>query len=143
MNYLFSIVLLLSTLVAQNQNLPDEFYQIPETVRAKATLIVSGTYGKGRGPCILRPDGTRAWMLESWFQVKEVYLGKVGGKSIYINSASLPKTQEVSEKLEVGRSYLVLLRPSEESVKAIAAGGHVTVWDALSDEEIIAIVELK
>jgi hypothetical protein len=28
-------------------------------------------------------------------------------------------------------------------MKLIEAGGHVPFWDALSDEEIIAIVELK
>ena len=41
------------------------------------------------------------------------------------------------------RKYLALLRPSEESMKAIRAGEYVPVWDALADEEIIAIVELK
>jgi hypothetical protein len=83
------------------------------------------------------------WALESWFQVTKVYLGKVGGKSIYINSAMLPGTKEVSEKLERGRNYLILLQPSEESMKAIEAGKRVPVWDALHGEEIIAIVELK
>lgn len=143
MNYLFSIAMLLLTLAPQNQKLPVEFYQIPAHVRAEATVIVSGTYGQGRSPCIFRPDGSRIWALESWFQLKEVYLGKVGGKYIYINSAELPKTEEVSEKLKVGRSYLILLRPSEESMKVITAGKRVPVWDALSKEEIIAIVELK
>lgn len=82
-------------------------------------------------------------MLESWFQIRKVYQGKVGGKSIYINSAMLPKTEEVSEKLKVGRGYLILLRPSEESMKVIKAGEYVPVWDALHSEEIIAIVGLK
>lgn len=88
------------------------------------------------------PDGTRRWALESWFNVKTVYRGKVGSKSIYLNSRS-PKINGESIKLEVGRDYLVLLRPNEESMKVIKEGKVVPVWDALQDEEIVAIVELK
>jgi hypothetical protein len=143
MNYLISVAALLVFLVPQDQKLPDEFYQIPEHVRAQATVIVTGTYARGRSPCIFRPDGSRVWALESRFQVTKVYQGKVGGKSIYFNSAMLPKTEYVSAKLEVGRNYLVILRPNAESMKIIKAGEYIPVWDALSDEEIIAIVELK
>jgi hypothetical protein len=147
MNYLISIAMLLLILDPQNQKLPDEFDQIPEHVRAEATIIVTGKYAQGRSPCIFMPDGSRRWALESWFQVTKVYRGKVGGKVggkfIYINSAMLPKTKEVSEDLEVGHNYLVLLRPSEESMKVIKSGEHFPVWDALHGEEIIAVVELK
>jgi len=143
MNYHLLMVALLLALVLRNQELPGEFYRIPEHVRDKATIVVSGTYGRGRSPCILRPDGTRVWFLESWFKLTKVYRGKVGGKYIYFNSAMLPKSAEVSDDLEVGRAYLVLLRPSEESMKAIRAGDYVPVGDALNDEEIVAIVELK
>ena len=142
MNHLFSMVLLLM-LVPQNQNLTDAFHQLPEQIREKATVIVTGTYGEGRSPCIYIGGGTRVWALESWFKVKKVYRGKVGGKSIYINSRVSPKIDDVSVKLEVGRHYLVLLRPNEESMKVIKAGEYVPVWDALHGEEIIAIVELK
>jgi hypothetical protein len=142
MNYLFSMALLV-LLAPQNQRLPDAFYQLPEQVRAEATVIVTGTYAQGRSPCIFMPDGSRRWALESWFQATKVYRGKVGGKSIYINSAMLPKTKEVSGKLEVGHDYLVLLRPGEESMKVIKAGEYVPVWDALQGEEITAVVELK
>jgi len=141
MKYLLSMALLL--LAPQDQRLPDAFYQLPEQVREKATLIITGTYGEGRSPCIFMPDGSRRWALVSWFNVTKVYRGKVGGKSISINSAMLPKTEDVSGKLEVGHKYLVLLRPNDESMKLIKAGGHVPFWEALSDEEIIAIAELK
>jgi len=140
MKYLFFMALLLAP---QNQHLPDAFYRLPEQVREKATLIVAGTYGEGRSPCIFMPDGSRRWALESRFQITKVYRGEVGGKSIYINSAMSPKAKGVGGELEVGRKYLVLLRPGDESMKLIKAGGHVPFWDALSDEEIIAIVELK
>lgn len=141
MNHLLSMVLLL-TLVPQNQNLPDAFHQLPEQVKEKATVIVTGTYGEGRGPCMYLPDGSRRWALESWLNVKTVYRGKVGSKSIHLNSRS-PKINGESVKLEVGRDYLVLLRPNEESMKVIKEGKYVPVWDALQDEEILAIVELE
>jgi hypothetical protein len=143
MNYHLLIATLLLALAPQNQDLPSEFYRIPEPVRAQATVIVTGTYAQGRSPCIPMPDGSRVWALESRFEVTKVYRGKVGGKSIYINSAMLPKAEEVSEKLEIGGGYLILLRPSEESIKVIEAGEYVPVWDALHGEEVIAIVGLK
>lgn len=142
MNSLFSIVLLLM-LVPQNQKLPDAFHRLPEQIREKATVIVTGTYGEGRSPCIFMPDGSRVWALESWFNVKKVYQGEVGGKTVYINSRVSPKINDVSVKLEVGRNYLVLLRPNEESMKVLKAGEYVPVWDALHSEEIIAIVKLR
>ena len=141
MDHLFCFVLLL-LLVPQSQKLPHAFQQLPEQVREKATVIFTGTYREGRSPCIFMPDGSRRRALESRFQVKKVYRGKVGGKTIYLNSRS-PKLDEVSVKLEAGRDYLVLLRPNEESMKVIKAGEYVPVWDALGDKEIIAIVELK
>ena len=142
MNHLFSMVLLLM-LVPQNQKLPDAFHQLPEEVREKATVIFTGTYGEGRGPCQFLPDGSRRWALEPYFNVKKVYRGKVGGKTIHINSRVSPKINDVSVNLEDGRVYLVLLRPNEKSMKVIKAGEYVPVWDAPHGEEIIAIVELK
>ncbi|HXD34989.1 MAG TPA: hypothetical protein VN643_27965 [Pyrinomonadaceae bacterium] len=128
-------------LVPQNQKLPDAFDQLPEEVGEQATIILTGTYAEGRGPCIFMPDGSRRWALESWFNVKKVYRGKVGGKTIHINSRVSAKMNDVSVKLEVGQDYLVLLRPNEESMKAIKAGEYVPAWEALHGEEIIAIVK--
>lgn len=143
MNHLLSLTMLLLMPVSQNQDLPAAFDQLPVEVREKATIVATGTYGQGRGPCIMRPDGLRVWALESWFRISKVYRGKVGGKSIYINSSMLPKNEYVSPKLEVGRKYLVLLRPNNESEKALTKGEYVPVWDAISDEEIIALVPLE
>jgi hypothetical protein len=133
---------LLLIFTSQEQNLPDAFHKLPEQVKANATLIVTGTYAEGRGPCLFMPDGSRRWALESWFRIKKVYRGQVSGKSVYIKRM-LPKTEDASVRLIVGREYLVLMRPNEESMKAIKAGNYVPAWDALDDEEIIAIVELK
>jgi hypothetical protein len=143
MNHLVSLAILSLMLVPQRQELPEEFYQLPEHVRAEATVIIAGTYAQERSPCIFMPDGSRRWALESWFNVSKVYRGKVGGKSIHITSVRSPEAKDVSEKLKVGHKYLVLLRPDDESMKLIKAGGHVPFWNALRDEEIITVVELK
>lgn len=143
MNYLSSVALLLFMVAPQHQNLPDAFHKLPEPVRAKATLIVTGTYARGRGPCIFMPDGSRRWALESWFRITKVYRGEVGGKSISIKSSVSLKSEGTRTELEVRREYLVLLRPSEEALKAIKAGEYLPAWDALDDEEIVAIVALK
>jgi hypothetical protein len=143
MNHLFSLALLLLTLAPQDQKLPDAFYKIPEQERAKATLIVTGTYGQGRSPCIFMPDGSRVWALESWFTIKKVYRGQLSGKYIHINTAMSSKTGAPDLKLKVEHDYLVLLRPSEESMKIIKAGEHVPFWKAMHDDEIVAVVEME
>lgn len=142
MNYLIPLAMLSLILVPRNQELPEEFYQLPEPVRAETTIIIAGTFAQGRSPCIFMPDGSRRWALEFWFNVTKVYRGEVGGKSVDINSGWAPK-KDVSEKLEVGHKYLVLLRPGDESLRRIKAGRRVPFWDALRDEEIVAIVELR
>jgi hypothetical protein len=143
MTHFLTMAMLLLTLGPQTQDLPDAFYQIPKEVREKATVIVSGTFAEGRSPCIFLPDGRRVWARESWFNLKKVYLGKVGGKTISINKAMLPKSEYVSEKLEWKHDYLVLLRPSSKSMETIQRGDYATFRNALHSEEIIAIVELK
>ena len=143
MNYLPSLAMLLLMLVSQNQELPDAFHQLPVEVREKATIVVTGTYGQGRSPCIMTADGLRVWALESWFRVTKVYRGKVGGKSIYINSSRVPQNDYISPELKVGRKYLVLLQPSNESQKSLERGEHFPAWDAIGDGEIIAIVPLE
>ena len=143
MNHLFYLALLLLMLAPQDQKLPDEFHKLPEEARAKATVILTGTFVRGRGPCIFMADGIRRWPMESWFRIKEVYRGQAGGKNIYITSMIPLKNEEAGVKLELDHDYLVLLQPNEESMKAIKAGEHVPAWDALDDDEIIAIVKLK
>jgi|SRR6185503_16010678 len=140
MTQLLGIALLLTLLAPQQQNLPDAYYELPEQVRERATLIVTGTYGEGRSPCIFMPDGTRVWYLISSIQITKVYRGETrSGKFIYLNKSSLPEGVQLTRD----HKYLLLLRPSEESMNAIREGKYVPVWDALHDEEILAIVELK
>lgn len=134
----FLLIALLLTLMPQEQTLPSEFYELPESVTEQSTLIVAGTYAEGRSPCILMADGIRAWTMISSIRVSKVYRGEAKGKYIYLSWGALLKTK----KLTRGQSYLVLLRPNEKSMKAIRAGDYVSVWDALDEEEIVAIVEV-
>jgi len=140
MAQLLAIAMLLTLLAPQKQNLPDAFYELPEQVREQATLIVTGTYGEGRTPCIFRPDGTRVWSMESLIQIKKVYQGEAGGKFVYLDWFDLLHR---GMRLKRDHTYLVLLRPNERSTQSIRKGEHVAFWDALDDKEIIAIVELK
>jgi hypothetical protein len=143
MNHLFSMAILLAMLTPQNQRLPDTFYKIPESLRETATLIVSGTYGQGRTPCIFRPDGTRVWGLDSWFTIKRVYRGQVKSKSIRINTAMLPKSEYINPRLKPAQQYLLLLRPRQETLKKLKTAEGVNFLESLREEEIIAIVESK
>ncbi len=143
MNQLLTLAMLLFTPVPQTQDLPAAYYQLPLEVREKATVVATGTYGQGRGPCIFRPDGTRVWALITWFRVDKVYQGKVGGKQINVYPGKSSGNEYVSKDLVLDRKYLVLLRPNDESQKALETGQYVPVWYSLSDDEIIAIVELK
>jgi|ERR1043165_3383477 hypothetical protein len=143
MKYLLSMAIVLMSLVPQSQSLPEEFYKIPDKLRERATVVLTGTFGKGRGPCILRPDGTRVWYLDSWFDVKKVYRGKVKSRSVRINTAMLPDSEYVTKSLELEHNYLALLRPDEETMKAMKTESGVRFEDSLRDDEIIAIVELK
>src|SRR5256885_1315186 len=133
MNHLLSMAIVLMTLAPQNQNLPKEFYRIPEQLRSSATVIVTGTFGQGRTPCMLRPDGMRVWFIDSWFNVKKVYRGKVENKFVRVNTAMLPISRYVSKDLEREHNYLVLLRPEKESLKAMNTKEGIMFWDSLRD----------
>ncbi len=140
MAHLFAIAMLLTLPAPQKQNLPDAFYELPEQVREQATLIVTGAYAEGRSPCIFMPDGTRRWAIESYIRIRKIHRGDAKGKLIYLKFGRL---RETNLKLAQGNTYLVLLRPNTKSMKAIRAGEYLPFWEALHDEEIIAIVELK
>ena len=142
--YLMAILLLMFLPPTQNnQTLPAEFYRIPEPVRDRATVIVSGRYGQGRTPCLFMADGSRRWFLDSWFDIKKVYRGAVGSKLIRINPAMLLKSGYVKERLEREGKYLVLLRPSGEKMKWIRSREGISFWEALKDDEVVAIVEIR
>ena len=137
------MAIVLVTLAPQNQNLPEEYYRIPEQLRGSATVVITGTFGQGRTPCMFRPDGTRVWFIDSWFSVKKVYQGVVKNRFVRVNTAMLPDSEYVSKDLERDHDYLVLLRPDKETMQAMKTKEGIRFWDSLHDDEIIAIVELK
>ena len=57
--------------------LPEGFARVPSEVRARATVVVVGTYTTGRGPCEFLPDGSRRWPLLRGFTTNTVYRGTV------------------------------------------------------------------
>lgn len=143
MNQLLSMAIVLVTLVPQSQSLPDEFYRIPEQVSARATVVLTGTFWQGTGPCMMRPNGVSVWFLDSRFTVKKVYRGELKPKSIRINTAMLPDSEYVAKNLQREHTYLLLLRPDEETMKEMKTESGVSFEDSLHDDEIVAIVELK
>ena len=78
--------------------------------------------------------------MEAYVRVTKVYRGEAAGKTIALDWDYL---RESGKKLTRGHRYLVLLRPNAKSMKAIRAGEYVPFWDALDEEEILAVVELK
>lgn len=143
MSHLFSLMLGLLLLAPQNQDLPDAFHKLPEETKSQATVIVSGTFGRSIGPCIFMPDGTRRRPLHSWIRIKKVYRGEVGAKQVYINLSLPPIDEKTGMKFEVGREYLMLLRPDEESMKAMKTGDYMPLRNAVTNDEILAVVVLK
>ena len=143
MKPILSIALLWLTLSPPIQNWPEEYYRIPEQLRDSATVVVAGTFGQGRTPCMYMPDGTRVWFIDSWFKVQEVYRGEVRSQFIRVNTAMLPESEYVPAKLEWDHNYLVLLRPDHLALKALKTKEGISFQDSLSREEIVAIVELK
>ena len=83
--------------------------------------------------------------METTIRITKVYRGEAtSGTFIYLNWGTLLKIKaDTGVELTRGQTYLVLLRPSPESMKAIRAGKYVSAWDAVQDEEILAVVELK
>jgi hypothetical protein len=141
MSTLLSTFALSMMLLQTDQRYPQEYYQLPEDTRNKATLIFRGTFGSGRTPCFFRPDGTRVWFKDSWFNVKQIYLGEVGRKSIRINTAMLP-ANFVAE-LKAGEEYLVLLHPDDASQSIIASDEGLTFQQSLRGDDIVAILKVK
>ena len=146
MTTLLSTSMFLCMLLPQHSKLPAEYYRIPEKVRASATLVFSGVYEREASPHIPRGDkGLLVRYILTGFKVEKIYRGRIGSDYIGINSAMLPKTRYVCRTcLTPAANYLVLLKPSAESMKIIKTGkGSHYYLNALVGEEIVAIIELK
>lgn len=122
--------------------LPEGFARVPAEVRARATVVVMGTFTSGRGPCQFLADGSRRWPLLRGFETGTVYRGTVRADYIGVEDAvATGPTGEAVTVLEGGK-YLLLLRPSKSSAKMLEGrGGGRNQRDVLRAEEVVAIVE--
>src|SRR6185503_18275565 len=76
-------------LLAAAPPVPDSFLALPDEVRAQATVVVSGRFRTGRGPCEPLPDGRRRWGLLQGFEVGTVYVGALRSEYVGVRKAAL------------------------------------------------------
>jgi hypothetical protein len=108
-----------------------------------ATVVVSGTFWSGRGPCQLLPDGTRRWELLQGFTVRKVHRGTVRRQAIGVERDAIRSASDAAALVE-GREYVLFLRPSQESLRVLQRpGASRRSRDALAAEEVLAIVERR
>jgi len=121
---------------------PEGFLRVPAEVRARATVVVLGTFASGRGPCQFLPDGSRRWLLLRGFMISTVYRGTVRADYIGVEDpVAIGPSGEAITLLEGGK-YLLLLRPSKNSTKMLRrAAGSRDYRDAVRADEVVAIVE--
>jgi hypothetical protein len=121
--------------------LPERFAQIPTEARTKATVVVAGTFTRGRGPCEFLPDGSRRWRLLRGFVPTTVYRGTV--RTEYIGVAEPVATSAAGQAVDLveGGEYLLLLTPSGDSTNRLEdPAGRCEGRDALRAEEVLAIL---
>jgi hypothetical protein len=135
-------LLLLGAVPTPTPKLPEELSRVPAKVRDEATVVVTGTFGTGRGPCEFLPDGSRRWALLRGFRITGRYRGDVGTDYIGIDDAVFTKQNETDEPLESESDYLLLLKPSEKSLAVLRTGeGSLYYGNALEPIEVLAIVK--
>ena len=107
-----------------------------------ATVVVSGTFWSGRGPCEQLPDGSRRWARLQGFTVRKVHRGTVRSASIGVQADAVLSAGAPGPLVE-GREYVLFLRPSKESLKALSRPGGHHFLDPLAPDEVLSIVERK
>jgi hypothetical protein len=120
--------------------LPEAFWRLPAEVRTKATVVVSGTYTAGRGPCEWLPNGSHRWPLLEGFTLTTVYRGQASAGYIGIENPGRLGTWGDKLTLVKGREYLLLLRPSQESRKMLRKSERGQ-RDVLPQDELLEVVE--
>ena len=127
-----------AALMVAGPALPDAFWTVPAEVRDRATVVVSGRYKVGRGPCELLPDGSRRWPLLRGFETTTVHRGEVKTDYIGVGDPRLLGSDDVPAE---GATYVLLLRPSKASLSALRTPeGSRSHRDALPSDEVLAIV---
>lgn len=112
------------------------------TAPPPATVVVSATFWSGRGACELLPDGSRRWARLQGFTIRKVHRGTVRSASIGVQPDVIWSVG-ADEPLVEGREFVLFLRPSEKSLKALQRRGGHRSRDALAADEVLAIVERK
>jgi hypothetical protein len=122
----------------------DPLERLPEELWERATLIVAGRYEEGRSPCIWVGEDTRVWLRIQGFAITDRLRGEVRGDYVGIDLTEPPQTSYVcAECLVPGREYLLLLRPSPESLRFLDTEDEALYWEnVLGGEELLAIVEI-
>jgi hypothetical protein len=105
-----------------------ELEALPESVRARATLIFAGTYITRPGPAIRRGN-MEVFPLIGSFKVRNTYLGHAPDR-LQIDLSG--------HDVHGGRTYLVLLRPEPDSWTSIEGGKRAE----LTDDEVVSVVYL-
>jgi len=136
------VVILALAMLGASPAMPDGFLRLPADVRDKATVVVSGRFETGRGPCELLPNGSSRWPLLRGFAPVTVYRGTVRTDYIGIESPQLFGSQDGKAALVEDREYLLVLRPSKTSKARLQKReGSRHYRDALTPDEVLAIVE--
>lgn len=109
----------------------------------KATVILKGSLREYSYPCRFDEHGNSEMILARSWEVLEVLKGEVKAPDVNI-SAVFPEGAHVPEEFIEGRVYLLLLAPSETTMKLLA--DPETIW-GLGNEpfttEVVAIVDLS
>jgi len=136
------MVILALAMLGASPAMPDAFLRLPPEVRNKATVVVSGRYRTGRGPCELLPDGSSRWPLLRGFAPVTLYRGQVRTDYIGVESPRLFGAKDDDPPLVEDREYLLVLRPSKAAkARMQKREGSRHYRDALAAEEVLAIVE--
>jgi hypothetical protein len=131
-------------LMGEPAALPESYWHVPAPVRDNATVVVSGRYWTGRGPSEPLPGGGHRWALLRGFEPTAVHRGEVKATYIGVSEPNLygAETSDKGKPLVAGHEYLLLLRPSEPSLKFLRNPQSIRHHrDALAPDEVLAIVE--
>ena len=125
------------------ESLVPAWQELDPAWKEEASVILVGELNEFSYPCRFDEHGNSEMILARSWKVLEVLEGEV--KAPYVNiSAVFPGEAHVPVEFIEGRRYLLLLKPSEETMKLLA--DPETVW-GLGNEphtnEVVAIVDLS
>lgn len=133
------IIFLICILLSCKSKNKEKDKRIGREIKSKTSVAFIGEYNEFSGPCMQRDD-MRVRYLISEFLVKKDYQKNIKCKSIAINIAMIPESDNVLKDLREGEDYIVLLNPSTSSMAIISDSmGVFNHETALRDTEIIAI----